>query len=122
MAELFRSPGYDLLTPEDRQMLLNGCGPKGAVVDLVPDSILGVSIREACNIHDYDYSQGKTWKDKKYADKRFLQNMGIIISAKENQWKWTRKLRMAIARKYYEAVRDFGGDAYCVGKPELMEI
>lgn len=121
--DLIRAPEYDLLTTEDKAMICNGCGPGGAIIDLVPDTIYGLSIREACQIHDYDYHVGKTWADKKRADRRFLQNIGTLIRAKKKQFWWMYRLRMSRAKKYYNAVKYFGGSAFKAGKDfEIKDV
>lgn len=60
-------------------MIINSCGSKGIGDKIVPDSILGVCITPACQIHDFDYFVGQTFEDKKNADRRFLENMRKII-------------------------------------------
>ena len=99
-----------------KKNICNGCGPAKAKFDFIPDSIFGVSIHEACQVHDWMYEFGKTINDKDIADRVFLNNMIRLIDGKTNQWKWTRKLRKRIAWGYYEAVVKFGGSAYWDGK------
>lgn len=109
----------NLLVPkaylESRQSELdeitNGCGPAGWKVDLVPDSMYGLSIAEACNIHDFSYYIGETTEDKEFADKAFLENLNTIIDNKGGNRLivWLRKRR---AKTYYLAVSKFGDDAF----------
>jgi len=75
---------------------------------LVPNSILGVDLKAACDIHDYTYATQSSIRDRKDADDLFLANMHHLI---------TRKLKSAPMRfvgtigvgLYYLAVRIFGG-------------
>ena len=92
----------------------NGCGAAGAKFDFVPDTIYGLSIRPACNIHDFDYDSGTDWHHKRRADIRFLVNCILIILPASN---WvTTILRVERAVKYFLAVTLKGNDAYQKGK------
>lgn len=87
-----------------------GCGPGKFGDFFVPDTVWGLSIFRACQIHDWMYSEGYTADDKKIADSTFLDNMLTIIEAKSG---WLlRKLRSYRAMTYYIAVRDFGTYAF----------
>ena len=119
-ALLDASAGYIKADDAERDLIANGCGPAGWRVDVVPDSIFFLSIKEACRIHDWDYQHGKTWADKKAADKRFLDNIHALINAKRNQWRWVKRKRRKLARVYYLAVKYGGGNAFKKGKPHLM--
>jgi hypothetical protein len=108
-------PGYMELDEIERFKICNGCGSAQAKFDFVPDSIYGLSIREACYRHDYAYWWGKTEQHKKAADRQFLANMLTIIE-QESGNALTRTLRSLRAVKYYMAVRDLGDKAYWAGK------
>ena len=58
-----------------------GCGSDHAMFDFVPDTIYGLSIKEACCPHDFRYSIGGEDADKYIADLEFLGNMLTIINA-----------------------------------------
>lgn len=92
----------------------NGCGD-GWRDKLVPDTMYGLSVKPACEIHDWEYHFGKTNEDKDRADRRFLNNLLRLI-----EWRSAnvvmRALRNRRALKYYEAVRQFGGPAFWLGK------
>ena len=105
-----------LYRPEDmpKDYKHNGCG-SGWTAKIIPDSIYGLSICMACAIHDYMYEVGKTIADKEEADRVFLNNMIRIIDAKD-AWYYPHSLARRRALKYYEAVHNFGGDAYWKGK------
>lgn len=98
-------------TQDQLDELTNGCGPAGWKFDLVPDTIWGLDISHACDIHDFCYFIGSTPEDKEDADLLFLQNTRRLIEegSKFPPLKWLRKRR---ARTYYLAVKKFGGDAF----------
>lgn len=105
---------YWAVPPEDMHLHVSGrCGPgKGIGDKLVPDSIFGLSVTKACEIHDFMYAFGEKTKEyKEAADRVFLSNMMTLIDL-GTEWgivKWFRKRR---AFKYYEAVSMFGGAAF----------
>jgi hypothetical protein len=108
-------PGYAEMDDFDRYMICNGCGSSKAKFDFVPDTILGLNIREACYRHDYAYWLGQTLEDKAAADLQFLNNMLTLINT-QSVWilKWPRRWR---AMTYYSAVCDKGHSAFWNGKP-----
>ena len=121
---LFAPATYWKLNPHEKKKICNGCGTKGLGGILVPDTLYGLSIEEACNIHDYMYHIGHTIEDKEKADRVFLNNMLRIIESVKYPWylKWFKWLRCQRAMKYYQAVRDFGGPAFWKGKnPDATE-
>ena len=87
-----------------------GCGPGKFGDKIVFDSILGVSIVEACRIHDWYY---RFWigENRKMIDDMFLNNMNILIE-RENSSGIMRKCRLFVALCYYKMVREFGSQAY----------
>lgn len=119
MIELYAPPEYWRLTPEQKAGICNGCGSRSTA--WVPDTIWGLSIKAACNIHDYMYHAGATQEDKDEADIVFLNNMLRIIQA-ETLWPVLARLRAHRARIYYRAVRDFGGPFFWAGKNEPSEM
>jgi len=92
----------------------NGCGSKYSE-KFVPDSLLFLSIYEACQIHDWMYSFGVTIEDKIFSDRVFLNNMVRTIKAKKS-FKITEKIRLWLAKKYYYTVKNFGGMSFWRGK------
>jgi hypothetical protein len=94
--------------------IANGCGD-GWRACLIPNTMYGLSILPACQIHDWDYHHGATIDDKEEADRRFLNNLLRIIEAHSANHV-TRALRNRRALKYYEAVRIYGGPAFWQGK------
>jgi len=89
-----------------------GCGPGGIGDWLVPDTIYGLSIKPACQIHDwyYRFQRGDSEEDRKKADKIFLTNMLQIVNERGNFL--IKKLRRRRAKTYYKAVRWLGAAAY----------
>lgn len=110
-AFLYAPQSYVDALPETRAAITNGCGAGGWKLDLVPDSILGVDIAPACNIHDWMYSSGSTLADKQEADRVFLNNMLRIVEEKSGNFA-TRFIRRRLALHYYAAVRDYGSQYF----------
>lgn len=110
-------PGYMELSDVERFTICNGCGSASAKFDFVPDTIYGLSIKEACYRHDYAYHIGRTEHDKRRADKQFLANMLTIINTQSTALlKWPRRWR---AMSYYSAVSDRGHAAFFANKPRV---
>lgn len=106
----------DLVKPADYVAEKNcSCGAEDAAFDYVPDTVYGLSIKEACCIHDYMYAGGLKQWDKERSDRIFLENMLHII-AEGTKWAWLRYLRKQRAYKYYMAVVKFGGPSFWSGK------
>jgi len=99
-------------TDEERACVCNGAGPRGYGW-AVPDTIWGLSITAAADIHDWMYNEGRTRADKDQADQVFLTNLTNLV----NQAAWClRWLRNRRAKKYYLAVKIFGWGAFKAGK------
>jgi len=90
-----------------------GCGPGGIGDWLVPDTIWGLNVRDACHIHDYMYDVGETELDKRISDRVFLNNLVRIVEAKGGLFKTFRLIRCVIM---YYSVAVFGGPAFWMGK------
>ncbi|HLD91499.1 MAG TPA: hypothetical protein VI911_10925 [Patescibacteria group bacterium] len=117
--ELYCEYNYETTASILREKETNGCGPGGWKFDLVPDSIWGCPITDACNIHDWMYHFGKVLEDKDRADRIFRNNMIRLINARTTNW-FAKKLllgrRLRMAEIYYEVVSHFGGPAFWNGK------
>lgn len=116
---LFAPSGYWSLTKWERYKICNQAGPKGYGW-LVPDTIWGLDIGDAADIHDYMYHFGKTIDDKNEADRVFLNNM-IRIILNETRYKVLQWLRLKRAQKYFNAVCLFGGPSFWSGKNKSDE-
>jgi len=106
---LYIPESFKKLNTEEINKICNGCGAKEGIN--VPDTFYGLSITEACDIHDYMYHMGKTIKDKEEADRVFLNNLLRIVN-KESKCCVLKFLRRRRAKKYYLAVKILGGPAY----------
>lgn len=96
------------LEEHEREAHSNGCGP-GALSNVIPNSIMGLSIRRACDVHDWMYVEGKTPKDRQTADNLFLNNMRALIRKGSP---WLAPMRNAIAWTMYRIVVAFGSKAF----------
>lgn len=112
---LYAPASYVDAPPETRAQVINGCGPGGWKVDLVPDTIWGLDVSPACDIHDWMYATGETIEDKDEADRVFLNNVLRLIDA-AGGCGLMKRLRRRRARIYYKAVQHFGGPAFWAGK------
>ena len=114
-ALLFAPAAYVAAPADVRRLVVNGCGTGGWKGALVPDTIYGLDVAPACNIHDWMYQAGSGIADKDEADRTLLNNLLRLIDAAGGPW-WLRRLRRRRALVYYEAVRLFGGPAFWSGK------
>lgn len=123
-AGLDASQAYRDALPEVVAQVVNGCGPGGWKFDIIPDTVLGLSIKEACNIHDWDYTVGLTEQDKEAADKRFRRNCTALVNNATGFWaRVLRRHRHLRVDEYYTAVRLFGDAAFWANKkPHPMEV
>jgi hypothetical protein len=69
------------LSDDEKYEITNGCGPDRPT-GLVPNSILGVDLKPACDIHDYTYAKPGLMEDRKDADNLFLVNMHKLMTQK----------------------------------------
>jgi len=96
-------------TGEKRARNCNGCGTEGWKGSLVPETVWGLRISLACDVHDWMYADGETLGDKEVADIIFLCNLLSIIrrAADKSFGGWCLKiLRERRAMTYYQAVAD----------------
>lgn len=108
------------------KQIVNGCGPKEIGSYWIPNSIWGITIRIACDIHDFEYYVGETEEDKKSADLTFLNNMIRLIEDTEYNKifqklridKFLKVLAKRTAKKYYYFVSEYGGPAFWDNKNE----
>lgn len=119
MTKLFAPQGYWQQTGEQRKASCNGCGTKGFMGWLVPDTIYLLNVTEACNIHDFMYAAGQTQADKEEADRVFLNNMVRIINANGGLF---RPLRLRRAKTYFHFVDQLGGPAFWDNKNQAIQF
>jgi hypothetical protein len=119
--QLFAPESYHLASKEVRDRVTNGCGTAGWKGWLVPDTVYFLSIKAACQIHDWMYAAGTTLADKEEADRVFLNNMMRIINA-AGGWGILVQARRTRAREYYEAVKYCGGPAFWDGKNKAENL
>lgn len=112
---LWTPPSFRKASTKEKLRVCNGCGPAGWKFDLIPDKVYGLSIAEACDIHDWMYHKGQSIEDKDKADRVFLNNMVRIVLGK-SRFKFMRVLRRRRCYSYYLAVSKFGGPAFWNGK------
>lgn len=123
--KLFAPPEYWEMKRDSPKLLkkvCNGAGPKGFGF-IIPDTLWGLRITEAANIHDYQYSiYHLPWsnEERDKADRIFLNNMQRIIEA-GTKWGVLKWLRYRRAKTYYNAVHIFGGPAYWSKKNKKSE-
>lgn len=122
MAKLYAPVEYWKLSKTALAELVNGCGPAGWKGKYIPDHLLGVSISEPCNIHDYMYGVGETEEHREEADRVFNNNMLRTVEA-ESTFRFTRAIRRRLALHYYSIVRDHGAQYFWVDKnpPETFK-
>jgi len=99
------------LTPEQIDLICNGCGGKGHWLD-PPDWLFTAS----CNHHDFNYWLGCTEENRKEADRQFYEAMLADAAAADSWWKRTWCKVMAFI--YYKAVRLFAKDYFYYGPEE----
>lgn len=113
--DLITPIAYFEAAPDIRALVVNGCGPSGWKNKVIPDNLYGISIKGACNRHDWEYTVGETKEEKDRADSIFLQNMERIIDRKSLTW-FMRALRVRAANGYYEAVSHLGDEFFWKNK------
>jgi hypothetical protein len=100
---------YWELSPIECAEICNGCGTEGWKGKLIPETMYGMCVSEACDIHDHRYHMGGVEKDRTAADKEFRKNIHVII--RRNEW-WLRAVRYVRAYIYYASVHNFGWTAF----------
>ena len=102
-------PAYAAATPEQLAAAnVNGCGPGGWRVDLIPDHLGDVDISAPCNQHDYLYFLGGSEEDRLRADVLLYTNIAASVLLNDG---YLVPLQMAAAAVFYRAVRN-GGAAF----------
>lgn len=94
-------PGFLALSPEEKAAICNGAGPR-RFGWLIPDTMYGLSVTPAADIHDYMYHVG--WNQEE-ADALFKKNMHRIIDMHGGKLRGVRRVR---ANTYFWFVSAFG--------------
>ena len=104
--------GYRLRAPEgfDPSQIVGGCGPGKWGDRLIPNSILGVDISPACDIHDYCYLIGETEEGRTNADIELFANAFRIL--KQQSGRIPLFFRSVILGLYFMACVYGGQQAY----------
>lgn len=130
---LYAPEGFWNLKEEQKREICNQCGPKGPFSDIIPNTVWGLSIGKACDIHDYMYySAEPKIEAKEEADRVFLNNMIRLIKEDTKPWFYIfgikirnplYSMRINRAYIYYEAVKRFGGSSFWKekNKPETFK-
>ena len=101
--KLIAPESYWQATPEERAAVVNGCGPGSWKLNLIPNNLLGADIREACNIHDWMFAEGKDFEE---SNQTFLVNMVICCAMAPELH--LLGARLAEAAIFYAAVEECG--------------
>ena len=115
--KLYAPKSYWDSTLKLRKKITNGCGAKNGIK--VPNTMWGLDISHACNVHDWMFYEGKTLADFYFANAVFIMNLALIIMSAN---RWLAILRLARATKYFIAVQELGSSAYWVDKVENKEM
>lgn len=107
ISQLYAPSEYWKASNRQKIDIVNGCGPRGWLQWKKLNHFFGLSVQEACNIHDWMYHFGTTKKDKSFADERFYKNMNYLIE-KNTQSKVLQFLRFVQAFLYYILTKYFG--------------
>ena len=99
---------YDLLTPEEKAYVTNGCGPKFGLLGSIAPDFCG-TYTSACNLHDWIYWSGGPVAIKDLADIKFKDDMRVINSGLS--W-WKRFTLSWVPDFYYSIVRWLGNPMY----------
>jgi len=102
---------FEKLFPDEYKAF--GCGPGGVGDWLVPDTMWGLWVGDACRQHDHDYRFGNGSSDehRKQCDTRMRLNMLMIVNA-QSKTKTFKALRHVRVNTYYFWVRVAGGGSY----------
>lgn len=95
-------------TPSGTPIKLNGCGPWW-----MPDSLCFTYFQDECDKHDRDYHSSR--KERKIADREFMDRMIERIKGDDGLSWIQRKARLAQAWLFYGTVRVVGWSSHRKG-------
>ena len=78
---------------EEFKRITNGCGPSGWKIDIVPDTIYGLSIRDECNGHDVDWHFAESWAGAIIGNNYFSKAVHYKINQHAWLLRWPRRIR-----------------------------
>lgn len=102
---------------EEFKRITNGCGASGWKVDIIPDTIYGLSIRYECNDHDIDWHFAESWEEALAAN--LLMKKAVYYKIKSASF-WLRGLRYirfnwywlgisgSIAKAHFQSIKPEG--------------
>lgn len=103
---LIAPASYWMLERAEIERRYNGMGPRG-LGWAIPHTMYLLNVNEAAYIHDHEYSEALSDRERWLADVVFFLNILTIIES-QSQSRILRALRRHRALKYYSAVADFG--------------
>ena len=107
---LIAEKGFTDLTPDEKASICNGAGAANDWRSaFIPNTLYGLDCTQVFDLHDYAYYVGKSLEDKTRADISMLINLIRIINEKGGFLAYPRRYR---AMLYYDAVHEFGNDAF----------
>lgn len=119
--------GYNLAAPwsfwtasaDLRRDVVNGCGPGGLGDLAVPDWILGLNMRPACEIHDWMFAVYNCKEGFTLSNNLFLNNM-VRINHQHDGFLFLKRWRLKIIKKYFQAVDLLGESFYYEAHLDLV--
>jgi hypothetical protein len=102
--KLIAPESYWSATDEEKEAVINHCGPDGILNKFILNHLLGTKIHQSCAIHDWMFVETNSQDDLKIADDIFLKNMNIEIE-NGSPGLVVKFLQKLMAKVYYLAVR-----------------
>ena len=106
MIRLYAPQEYLQASNDKKFKICNGCGPDNILHRIIPNSIFGVDVTEACNIHDWMTTNSRDLTERLHADSVFFANLKKLIN-KAGGSTLLRWLRVSAARLYHYSVRSY---------------
>lgn len=106
---------YELLTPQQKDEIVNGCGGKGSKVR--PPK--GIFYKASCNHHDYGYWVGCTDEQRLLCDKNLKKAMKDDCS--KLPW-WKQAAYRPWCYGYYRAIRIAGKQYFYYGEEKRWPV
>ena len=110
MSGLQAPVSYLRASVEEKEEIVNKCGPDGVINHLVPNHLIGLDASLSCNIHDWTFAQSKNQQDHIESDLLFLRNLKTQIREKKSNF-LLKYLRYGLAYIYFGAVRIYSSFA-----------